>query len=186
VLRGLAALSKQFGKPQGHMDKQVDMEELYFLWSLERAAMLYNFADINGKDWYRWGAEILVTNQKKDGWWPGVEPGKRGGLYAYRATLCTSFALLFLKRSHPMKDLTPKLPFTAKQLERTTSSCSGLLLPQMGHRPVARYTSLKSALNEGIARLRPSDKFPFRREGTPTQSTSPKGSTIGPSQNRQR
>jgi hypothetical protein len=140
VLRGLAALSRQIGKPKGDMQKRAELQELYFLWSLERAAMLFNLPDIGGKDWYRWGAEGLVTNQKKDGWWPDVPLEKRGTRLAYKATLCTSFALLFLKRSHPMKDLTAKLPFTAKEL------------------------------NEGITRRRPSDKFPVRITTTPSPS----------------
>jgi hypothetical protein len=45
----------------------------------------------------------------------------------YGPVLKTAFALLFLKRSHPMRELTLKLPYTAKEL------------------------------NERIARLRPSE-----------------------------
>jgi hypothetical protein len=145
VLRGLHALSRQIGKPRGDMNKRVAHQDLYFLWALERAAMLFNLPDIGGKDWYRWGAEGLIANQNKRGWWndPGIsqvsEEDKRADL-TYKPLLCTSFALLFLKRSHPMKDLTAKLPFKAKEL------------------------------NEGIARLRPSDRYPLRPVATPTPS----------------
>ena len=133
LLRGLSALARRIGKPTGEMHNRREMEDLYFLWSLERAAMLFDLLDVRGKDWYRWGAEILVVNQKKDGWWPDPPFEKKPPpRIAYRATLCTSFALLFLKRSHPMRDLTAKLPFTAKEL------------------------------NKGIARSRPNDKFPVR------------------------
>lgn len=140
VLRGLSALLKQLGKPVGNMTKRVPLEDLYLLWTLERTAMLLDLQDIGGKDWYRWGAESLVANQKKDGWWPDAPLGKRLPHLEYKATLCTSFALLFLKRSHPMKDLTAKLPFTAKEL------------------------------NEGITQLRSSDKFPIRTVTTPSPS----------------
>jgi hypothetical protein len=127
------------------MIKRREMEELYFLWSLERAAMLFNLPDIAGKDWYRWGAEILVANQKKGGWWPDAPKGKRIPNITYKATLCTSFALLFLKRSHPMKELTSKLPYTAREL------------------------------NEGIAHLRPRDKFQLRTiTSTPVESKNKK------------
>lgn len=132
VLRGLGYLSRQIGKPRGSMRMRVDLEELYFLWSLERVAMLFNLSDIGTKDWYRWGAEGIVTNQLKGGYWPDTQASQKLTKVGYRATVNTSFALLFLKRSHPMKDLTPKLPFTAKNL------------------------------NQGIACLKPSDRFPSR------------------------
>ncbi|HTU16711.1 MAG TPA: hypothetical protein VMG10_01505 [Gemmataceae bacterium] len=135
ILKGLAALSRRIGRPTGHMDRPAPFYDLYFLWSAERVAMLYDLRTIGDKDWYRWGAESLVTNQKPSGWWSGMSPhmewtGKKN--YDYRATLTTAFALLFLKRSHPMKELTAKLPLRGEQL------------------------------NAGLARLRPSDKFPVR------------------------
>jgi hypothetical protein len=146
VLRGLYALSRQIGKPRGNM-KRVAHQDLYFLWALERAAMLFDLPDIGGKDWYRWGAEGLVANQNKRGFWndPGTsqvseEDVQAGADLAYKPLLCTSFALLFLKRSHPMKDLTAKHPFKAKEL------------------------------NEGITRLRPSDRYPLRPVTTPAPS----------------
>jgi hypothetical protein len=148
VLKGLAALARRVGKPAGRMDRPVPFHDLYFLWSLERVAMLYDLPAIGDKDWYRWGAESLVTNQAKAGFWTGASPtpewgGKRN--YDYRASLSTGFALLFLKRAHPMKDLTPKLPFTAKEL------------------------------NEGITGLRASDKFPLRPTtiSTPSRDRGP-------------
>jgi hypothetical protein len=146
VLRGLAALRTAIGKPVGRMSEQIrPFPDLYFLWSLERVGMLYDLpTTIGGKEWYRWGAEALVTNQSRKGWWQSTSK------INYRATMSTAFALLFLKRSHPMKDLTPKLPFTAKEL------------------------------NEGIAHLRPDDKFPVhggppleRSTVAPSRSTKP-------------
>ena len=52
-----------------------------------------------GKDWYRWGAEIIVANQKEEGQWEDRFPGVPD----------TCFALLFLKRANIAKDLTDKL-----------------------------------------------------------------------------
>jgi len=148
ILKGLAALGRRVGKPAGRMDRPVPFHDLYFLWSVERVAMLYDLPAIGDKDWYRWGAESLVTNQAKGGSWTGASPtpewgGKRN--YDYRAALSTAFALLFLKRAHPMKDLTPKLPFTAKEL------------------------------NEGIAGLRAGDKYPLRSTtiSTPSRDQGP-------------
>ncbi len=146
VLKGLAALSRRLGRPVGRMDRQVPFYDLYFLWSVERVAMLYGLPAIGDKDWYRWGAESLLANQTKGGWWTGASPHPEWGSkrnYDYKASLSTAFALLFLKRSHPMKELTPKLPFTAKEL------------------------------NEGIARLGPNDKFPVRSPDDPVGSRNP-------------
>lgn len=135
VLKGLAALSRRLGRPTGRMDRPVPFFDVYFLWSLERVAMLYDLRTIGDKDWYRWGVESLVTNQARGGWWTGMSPnlewtGKKN--YDYRATLTTAFALLFLKRSHPLKELTPQLPLRGE------------------------------ALNAGLAGLRSGDKFPYR------------------------
>jgi hypothetical protein len=112
ILRGLAALYKEIGVPTGQMKQTVPLHNLYFLWSLERVGMLYNLPTIGDKDWYRWGAEILVTNQKSSGGWTGLPPSD------YGVPISTAFALLFLKRVHPMKDLTRKLPFKAKELNQ--------------------------------------------------------------------
>ncbi len=133
VLRGFAALSRRIGKPLSDMKHQHVLEDHYFLWSLERVAMLYNMQTIADKDWYKWGAEILVTNQFKYGWWPAPTISKRAiprDHGDYKPLINSSFALLFLKRSHPMIELTPKLPLTSEKL------------------------------NEGIARLRSRDTYP--------------------------
>jgi hypothetical protein len=135
VLKGFVALSPRIGRATGRMDKSVPFYDLYYLWSLERVAMLYDLQLIGGKDWYRWGAESLVGNQARGGWWTGMSPlsewaGRKN--YDYRASLSTAFALLFLKRSHPMKDLTPKLALTGARL------------------------------NESIAGLGPGEKYPLR------------------------
>ncbi len=136
IIRGLAVLSKTIGTPTGQMDRQVPMADLYTLWTIERVATLYNLSVIDGKDWYRWGAEILVTNQTDDGNWI------RTALHA-NVVIRPSFGLLFLKRANFTRDLTAKLPFTAKEL------------------------------NEGIARLRSSDSRMERSIATPSRSTKP-------------
>jgi hypothetical protein len=72
----------------------------YFLWSLERVAVALDLETIGKKDWYGWGAEILLTNQQPDGEW-------RGDYAAMSADTC--FALLFLKRANLARDLTSHL-----------------------------------------------------------------------------
>jgi hypothetical protein len=104
IQTGLTALAKHIGAPA--LDPKAgsfQAENLYFLWTLERVAMLYDLKTINGKDWYGWGAQNLVHTQEADGQWafspyPGAEK-----------TLNTCFALLFLKRSNLVQDLTNHL-----------------------------------------------------------------------------
>src|SRR5262249_58803378 len=69
----------------------------YYLWSLERVAVAYGLESIGGKDWYGWGAHIIVGNQHPDGSWSAKYP--EGGVD-------TSFALLFLVRANLATDLT--------------------------------------------------------------------------------
>jgi hypothetical protein len=71
----------------------------YFLWSLERVAVAFNLDTIGRKDWYGWGAEILIANQAADGSWAGEFAGAPD----------TCFALLFLRRSNLARDLTASL-----------------------------------------------------------------------------
>ena len=79
------------------------MQNLYFLWSVERVAMLYDLRTIGGKDWYGWGAQILVHNQQPNGAWPTAF------YHGNNPPLNTCFALLFLKRSNLVQDLTNNL-----------------------------------------------------------------------------
>jgi hypothetical protein len=67
--------------------------------------VLYNLRHIEGKDWYHWGAELLVDSQGNDGAWtvngyPGAVPSTD-----------TSLALLFLKRANLVQDLSKRLEF---------------------------------------------------------------------------
>ncbi len=145
ILTCLAVLCENLGNPTGKWDNPAPLQDAYLLWSLERVAMLYNLPTISDKEWYRWGAESLVTNQLITGAFnvkerdTDVVPVRQ----LYGPILKTSFALLFLKHSHPMKELTPKLPFTAKEL------------------------------NQGIARLVASDRSLERSSSSPSQKPGP-------------
>jgi hypothetical protein len=93
--------------------------DLYFLWTLERLAMIYGKNQIGGKDWYDWGYPLVMRAQQEDGsWkdWSGPLPD-------------TCFALLFLKRANIAKDLTDKL----RELQRTPQA-RGLPFPALPRR----------------------------------------------------
>jgi hypothetical protein len=100
---GLEAFSQFIG---GADDPAPRRPNLYFLWTVERVAMLYNLPTIGNKDWYRWGVHILVPSQQPAGGW------LLGGYPGADLPIDTSFALLFLKRSNLVQDLTRDLTFS--------------------------------------------------------------------------
>jgi len=77
--------------------------DLYFLWSVERVAVIFDLRMIGGKEWYDWGTDVILPNQKPDGSWSDRFPGIPD----------TCFALLFLKRANIAKDLTDKFRLLA-------------------------------------------------------------------------
>jgi hypothetical protein len=99
--RGLAALGTAIGQPKERGPvPRVGGRTYYFLWSLERVAVALDLKTIGKKDWYAWGAEVLLANQQADGSW-------QGNYGACGADTC--FALLFLKRANLAPDLTSQL-----------------------------------------------------------------------------
>lgn len=99
VDRGLLAFARGVGEPSltGEAGK---MQNLYFLWTVERVSMMYGLRTLGGKDWYGWGGQILLKHQNPDGSWSG------GGYHGSNDTIDTCLALLFLKRSNLADDLT--------------------------------------------------------------------------------
>jgi hypothetical protein len=79
------------------------LNDSYFLWSLERVAVIYDVDMIGKIDWYRWGADHLIKSQGADGSWTG-NPNRVGS-----TEVATSFAVLFLNRANVARDLTSAL-----------------------------------------------------------------------------
>jgi hypothetical protein len=73
--------------------------DLYFFWSLERTAVVYDVKMIGGTDWYAWASKAIVGAQQADGSWRDVYPGRCD----------TCFALLVLKRANIVQDLTSEV-----------------------------------------------------------------------------
>lgn len=76
---------------------------LYFLWSLERVAVLYGLETIGNHDWYVWGSDALIDNQLNNGSW-----GSRS-YHGANNEVNTAFAVLFLSRANIARDLSVAL-----------------------------------------------------------------------------
>jgi hypothetical protein len=149
IVKGLLALTKNVGMPTGRTEG-LPMANLYFLWSVERVGVLYDLPTIGNKEWYRWGAEILVANQTRNGNW------ENGGYHGANPTIDTCLALLFLKRANLAQDLTRALPFkpaalseeVAKKLPREPTAKE--VAPQIAAAKVESATSdpLRSVAKE--------------------------------------
>lgn len=108
--KGLEALAQpiehvpQFLKKGSLSHDKKPLANLYFLWSVERVAMIFHLQKIAGKDWYLWGANMLLQHQDqhKGNWSNGGYPGSS-------PVLDTCFALLFLRQANLAKDLTGKV-----------------------------------------------------------------------------
>jgi hypothetical protein len=101
IRKGLDALSEWIDVA-GNPDDGGSLN-LYKLWSIERVCVLYGLSTIAGKDWYGWGAKRLLREQDPNGSWHG------GGYPGSTTMVDTSFALLFLRRSNLVQDLTDRL-----------------------------------------------------------------------------
>jgi hypothetical protein len=126
VQAGLLALGAIIGKPTapekparpGHNDKTY-----YFLWTLERMAVLYGLDTIGEKDWFKWGVEVVTTTQQADGSWKGE----------YQEGGCdTCFALLFLRRANIARDLTVRLKGKQKDPGRPSPKLLEMIEKEFG------------------------------------------------------
>jgi hypothetical protein len=103
IQKALSALSNSIGEAPRDWNKRVPQADLYYLWSVERVAMLYNLKTIGKKDWYSWAAHMLVVNQNADGKWSG------GHYHGSSPVIDTCLALLILRRTNFVPDLTESL-----------------------------------------------------------------------------
>lgn len=118
--KGLKALGQHVGKPLGGDVSKTNKKgklvfrrhqtaiNLYFLWTVERVGVLYAVSELDGKDWYLWGTELLLPVQTEEGSW------QDGGYHGATKHVDTSFALLFLKRANLASDLTQRLDFAVE------------------------------------------------------------------------
>ena len=103
--RALAALGRELRLAERDSAAPLN-SDLYFFWSLERVAVIYDLREIGGVDWYRWGAKRLVRGQSPNGEWRGTSCTKR---WPFEESVGTSFGILFLSRANVAFDLTAEV-----------------------------------------------------------------------------
>jgi hypothetical protein len=79
-----------------HKDYDPSYENIYYQFSLERIGLAGGFKYINGKDWYREGAGMLLKKQQPDGSW--ILDSNAFLIVNTTRPVFTSYALLFLAR----------------------------------------------------------------------------------------
>jgi hypothetical protein len=117
--------------------------DLYFLWSVERAGVIYGVDKIGGIDWYDVGSTALVRAQMPDGTW---------GLGKYGAEVNTAFAVLFLCKANLARDLSNKVqkdPTSTEMRAGSGPSATELLpnRPTTPSQPQGGSTALPSPVN---------------------------------------
>lgn len=140
------------GKPPAQRGKLVGASSLgdfYYLWTLERAAVIFDLQTIGGRDWYAWGAPIIVANQFPAGNWQE----------AHGAIPDTCFALLFLKRANVAQDLTVRLQDLAisKHIGERTRDLDRQ--PSPTDDPFGRRSSLTASQREAAGYSRGREDF---------------------------
>lgn len=96
----------------------VTERDYYSLWSVERVGTVFSLQRIGPVSWYRTGATLILATQHPAGYWQA----------SYEPEVDTCFALLFLKRSNLMPDLSAALrakPDPAKANSKSSLHASG-------------------------------------------------------------
>lgn len=128
--------------------------DYYFLWSLERVAVVFGLRTIGNKDWYDWGAEFILAQQRSDGSWNGGYA--EGGAD-------TSFALLYLRRSNLAQDLTTSLRGKVHDPGQVTLKTGGIREDDLAKKHTAPGAEAAKAAATGKSESEPKlirpDKF---------------------------
>jgi hypothetical protein len=151
IEKALRYVSRKIGSPAlpapgSRLVGADSLGDLYYLWTLERAAVVFDLHTIGGKDWYAWGAPIIVSHQAANGSWQET----------HGPIADTCFALLFLKRANVAQDLTVRLQHLAisKHVGERTGDLSRQPSPDAD--PFGRRANLTASQREaaGYARGR--------------------------------
>ena len=132
---------------------------LYFLWSLERVAVIYGLETIGNHDWYTWGSDALVDSQQAGGSWGG------GGYHGANDEINTSFALLFLSRANVARDLTAALKGKVKDPGVSVLRGGGDIARELPDRVAPKTEPMPAPTSDGVrSRSRQISRFRHQRD----------------------
>ena len=111
MLDGLAWLSDNFAVDQNPTPGGASQWHFYYLYGLERTGAKCGVKWLGQNDWYRLGAEYLLSVQSKDGGWPTAAETQQAADTSENRLTQSCFALLFLKRAtrKPVIPVTPPI-----------------------------------------------------------------------------
>ncbi|MFO1076199.1 MAG: hypothetical protein U1E73_00570 [Planctomycetota bacterium] len=102
-----------FARNLASIGSRTERWSYYFHYGLERAAILSDVEQVEGKSWYALGAEMLCEDQLPGGGWRSDSDGYQGdNLQRGRGTsVSTAFAILFLRRKFQKEagPITPRI-----------------------------------------------------------------------------
>ncbi len=156
VVAALECLDKFL--PLGRLPGAGPRCDLYTLWSVERVATLYDLKEIGGREWYPIFAHALLGAQQADGSWRT----------SYPAPVDTCFALLILRRSNLLPDLTatlqgkapavpvrPGVPTTILQGGQTFPATGAVQMPLPGPSKGIAQTPQPAPLSGTVQKVEP-------------------------------
>jgi hypothetical protein len=108
IRKSLQFLGSVIGAPIRMPPESPQSSDYYTLWSIERVAVLLGLERIGRKDWYDWGAGIILKGQSHSGGWQASQGW---------GVADTCFALLFLQRVNLARDLTATLRTQLRDLD---------------------------------------------------------------------
>ena len=144
IERGLRAIGRLLKGGTGPAGTVVGgwggVDDLYFIWSLERVGVAFGLETIGDVDWYNWGCDKLIAGQQADGSWKavhGVGPD-------------TCFAVLFLAKSNFVSDLTRSIKGKVKDPGAAEMRGGRGVISAAGNKETVRETDKPAAPPPGI------------------------------------
>ncbi|MCE9567777.1 MAG: hypothetical protein K8U57_37740 [Planctomycetes bacterium] len=159
VVGGFAWLSKVIGAPVGTTENRPAIKEvggLYYMWAMERIAVIYDVTKLDKKDWHLWGAEILLCHQKIDGSW------EDGGYHGEKPVLNTALALLFLRRANLTPDLSRRFTIDTSALTaKVAETVTPVIAPEPPRpEPMPEPIAIAPSPREVVAKVTPPTPTP--------------------------
>ena len=135
---------------KGEIGNRGVKNSFYFHYGLERACILSDVKDVDGKDWYRSGGEMFLRTQLKGGGWRSKVDHIQGGTDADGSdSVSTSFAILFLRRKF-QKRVRPITPTRSVAIGQLTAQSTPEQIAKIVKATVAQGRRAMPAILRGL------------------------------------